>query len=536
MSGGSPAEQSPEPPSTGEPPQAPARRWVPRVLTPDSVEAVNVVELADEFARTRGEPHAGPADRLAAGVIVLGEALATEDCALVAAWLHSAPADVRGPVLSALLAAEPPREVLTDLAAEHAGRARIALLRCEIADLVSGSQVSEPVPLTSHPWGADEAEEARSLLAEAAAELVPERVDLLLRTATCFGVDLPPDRFAAERFAGWWASHPEAGLDPAAWPCGDELVALLRQTLGERLKHSDVVLTAVNEHWWPLLRHTATDPFEPLDAAVISAAVRAKGDARREIVDLFADRLRDPDLPDTPEAVLAALFSAAPPTVDELHRLIGALPATAITESIAQRAFSVLSKAKVTARHLDLLRVLSHHLCADQRELWSEDGRVRSWVAAFSRGAEVGSLDEVSERVLRARLPEVVTALLAAEPRAAVRAIVSAGQVLQRLLMRELPSVWNDERAEESRRDRAVAVAFVLAWSDTATADVRTAYDRELERWARSGRRADHRRISKLLRVSAADHAAGWHEWLQEIVKTPAEPERASRKWWQRRR
>lgn len=535
MSGGIPAE--PEPPSTDEPPRAApaARRWVPRVLTPDSVEVVDAIELADEFARARGEEHAGPADRLAAGVIVLGEALVTEDCALVAAWLRCAPADVRGPVLSAVLAADPPRHVLADLAAEHAGRARIALLRCEIADIVAGGKGAGPVPLTPHPWGEDEAEEARSLLAEAAAEVAPERVDLLLRTATRFDVDLPPSRFAAEPFVSWWASHPEAALDPAWWPCADELVSRLRATLVERLEHSELVLTAVNEHWWPLLRHIATDPFEPLDAAVISAAVRAKGDARRETVDRFAERLRNPDLPDAPEAVLAALFGAAPPTVDELHRLIGALPATAVTESIAQRAFAVLSKAKVTGRHLDLLRVLGHHLGGEQRELWTDDARVRSWLAAFCRGADVGSLEGVSERVLRARSPEVVRGLLGAEPRAAVRAIGSAGPTLQRLLMRELPAAWKDEQAEEPVRDRAVALAFVLAWSDTATADVRAAYDRELERWVRGGRRADHRRISKLLRVSAADHAAGWHEWLQEIVTTPAEPDRV-RKWWQRRR
>ena len=472
---------------------------------------------------------------MAAGVIVLGESLETGDCALVVTWLRSAPADVRGPVLSAVLAADPPREVLADLAAEHAGRARMALLRREVAEVVAGGQ-GDFAPLTPHPWGADEAEEARTLLAEAVAAVSPERVDLLLRTATRFAVDLPPGRFAAERFVDWWASNPGSSLDPELWPCADELVALLREVLRERLQHSEVVLTAVTEHWWPLLRHIATDPFEPLDAAVISAAVRANGDVRRATVEEFVERLRAPDLPDTPEAVLAALFGAAPPTVDELHRLIGALPATAVSEPVAQRAFAALSKSKVTARHLDVLRMLSHHLGPEQRELWSQDGRFRSWLASFGRGAEVGSLEDVSERVLRARMPEAVTALLAAEPRSAARAIGSAGQVLQRLLMRELPAVWNDGQVEESRGDRAVALAFVLAWSDTASADARTAYDRELERWVRGHRRADHRRISRLLRSSAADHAAAWHEWLQEIVTNPAEADRGGRRWWHRRR
>ncbi|SFT09023.1 GTPase-associated protein 1-related protein [Saccharopolyspora flava] len=535
MSGGIPAR--PEPPSADEPPRpAPeGRRWVPRVLTPDSVEVVDSIELADEFARSRGEQHAGPADRLAAGVIVLGKELATEDCALLAAWLRSAPADVRGPVLSAVLAADPPCEVLADLAAEHAGQARMALLRGEIAQIVAGGGVPDS-PLTPHPWGADEAEEARALLSEAVDEVAPDRVDLLLRTATRFGVDLPPHRYTAERFVSWWASHPEAGLDPVLWPRSDDLVALLRSTLVARLQHSETVLAAVTDHWWPLLRSIAVDPFEPLDAAVLSAAVRANGDIRRETVDRFAERLRDPDLPDTPEAVLAALFGAAQPTVDELHRLIGALPATAVTESIAQRAFAVLDKAKVTGRSLDLLRVLGHHLGTEQRELWSADARVRSWIVAFGRGSEVGSLSGIADRVLRARLPELVTALLAADPRAAVRAIGSAGASLQQLLQRELPAIFGDERAEESRRDAAVALAFVLAWSDGASTEMRTAYDRELERWVRSGRRADHRRVSKRLRLSAADHAAAWHEWLQEIVTTPAEPDRATRKWWQRRR
>ncbi|RRO19412.1 hypothetical protein EIL87_04765 [Saccharopolyspora rhizosphaerae] len=535
MSGGIPVE--PEPPSTDEPPEAApaARRWVPRVLSPDSVEVVDSIELADEFARARGEQHAGPADRLAAGVIVLGESLAAEDCALVAAWLRCAPADVRGPVLSAVLAAEPPREVLAELAAEHAGRARMALLRCEVDDVVGGEQAPSATPLPPHPWGEDEAEEARSMLAEAAAEVDPPRVDLLLRTATRFGVELPANRFAAERFVSWWASHPEADLDPTLWPCADELLALLRSTLVERLQHSDLVLAAITEHWWPLLSHLATDPFEPVDAAVISAAVRAQGDSRREVVDRFAERLRDPDLPDAPEAVLDALFGAATPTVEELHRLIGALPATAVTEPIAHRAFAVLGRSKVTGRHLDLLRTLGHHLSGEQRELWAEDARVRSWRAALGRGAAVESLEGVSERVLRARLPEALTALLAVDPRAAAHAIFAAGQALQGLLLRALPAVWNDAQAEETGRDRAVALAFVLAWSDTATADARSAYDRELERWVRGGRRADHRRISKLLRGCAPDLAAAWHEWLQEIVTTPAEPAKARPRWRRRR-
>ncbi len=436
--------------------------------------------------------------------------------------------DVLEPVLEAVLAAAPALPVLTRLAettTQQAGRVRIALLRGEIDEIVRGTPAEHRAPLSPRPWSPDE-EEAASVLVEAAAgAIAPERMDLLLRTATRFDIRPRLGRFgeASGRFVEWWAQHPHAGIDPARWTCGPDMLDLLRDALTRRLTgpNADEVARDINDRWWRLLAPAISDPFDPLDAAVAAAAVATGDTARRETIAVFRERLRSPDHPGTGEAVWEALFRTSPPTLAELKDFVTTLPSTAMSDAVAQRAFAVLEKSTVSGRYLDVLRMLGHHIGDREklRKLWEDDGRLRAWVSSFARkGAQTGaeSLENVSEEVFIARATEITAVLLGATPQAALAVIVQAGNQLQQTLVHELPRVWNDEQVASDRRDQALALAFLTCWQDASSEQVRTAFDKALERWAAKHKQADYRRISKLLRGIEADYAAAWHEWLKD--------------------
>lgn len=536
----------------GEPPEVAAtgsaRHWVPRFLVADPVDVIDAVELAHQFARGRGERVAGEADRLAAGLIVLGEHVSPADCRPLAVWLQDAPApsstDVRGAVLSAVLAADPPRAVLTDLAenlGEHTGRVRIALLRNEIDEILHGDPEPVAQPLGGSPWSEEEADQARLLLESAATAAPPERMDLLLRTAHRFDVPLLPNGFAeaADRFVHWWADHPRVEVAAERWPCGPELLDRLRELLSRRLAgpEADNVRRDVAADWWPLLLGTATDPRSPLDAAIAGSAVAAGGPERQRIVRTFAEQLHEPSR-ELPDAVFTALFEDNRPAVAELRELVAAMPATAVSESVAQHAFAAMERAEVDADYLDVLRMLGHHLGdhGELRELWVDDGRLRSWLTGYPRrGAEAGSLRELSGKVLAARAAEVLAALRDVDVSEALRVVTEAGEGLQRGLGRELPGLFGDAEADSGRRDRAVALAFLIAWQDSTDAEVRASIDQELERWVRGQDRARHRRISRLLRGIEASYAAAWHEWLHNAGADQDAGSRGRGRWWRRK-
>jgi hypothetical protein len=520
-----------------------ARHWVPRFLGADPYDVIEAIELSHQFARSRGEQRPVAADRLAAGVLMLDEDVTGQDAAMALAdWLVNPPAvsttDVLEPVLDAVLASSPQLPVLAKLAeadTEQAGRIRVALLRAEIDEIVRGTPADTNAPLSRRPWSQDEAEETCILVEAAAGAVAPERMDLLLRTATRFDVRPRLSRFgeAAGRFVEWWAEHPHAGVDPARWTCGPEMVDLLRDVLSRRLTGPNAaeVTEAINDRWWRLLAPTVTDPFMPLDAAVSAAAVAAGGAARQEAIAAFRDQLRAPDQPGTGEAVWTALFRIAPPTMSELKDFVTTLPPTALSDALAQRAFAVLEKAKVSGKYLDVLRMLGHHIGDREKlhKLWEDDSRLRSWLSTFNRkgpGAGAGTLKDISEAVFAARADEIIAVLLDTTLQAALDATAAGGNQLQQMLVHEFPAIWNDEQAVPARRDHAVALAFLTCWQDNASEQVRGAFDKALERWAGKQKQADYRRISKLLRGVDAEYAAAWHEWLKEYSQQKPKPTR----------
>ncbi|WP_190818069.1 GTPase-associated protein 1-related protein [Saccharopolyspora pogona] len=524
-------------------PTAAARHWAPRFLGADPYDVVDAIELSYQFARGRGGTPPIAADRLAAGVLMLDETVSGQDSALaLAEWLVAVPSvsatDVVEPVLDAVLAASPGLPVLAKLAETNtaqAGRVRIALLRAEIDEIVRGTPADARPPLAPRPWSPDEAEETCALVEAAAGAVAPERMNLLLRTATRFDVRPRVGRFgeAAGRFVEWWAEHPHAGFDPARWTCGPEMTDLLRDALTRRLTgpNSAAVVEAINDRWWRLLAPTLSDPFIPLDAAIGAAAVAAGGPARQETIERFREQLRAPDRPGTGEAVWEALFRNSAPTMAEVKDFLTVLPSTAVSDSVAQKAFAALDKSKVSGRYLDVLRMLGHHIGDREnlRKLWEEDSRLRSWLSTVTRkgaATDAAALKDVSEEVFTARAEQIIAALIGASPQATLDATEQGGEQLQKMLVHALPAVWNDEQAEPSRRDQAVVLAFLTAWHDTTSEEVRKAFDKALERWAGKHKQSDYRRISKLLRGVAAEDAAAWHEWLQEYSQQKPKPTR----------
>lgn len=378
------------------------------------------------------------------------------------------------------------------------------------------------------------------MVAAAVREVPPERMDALLRTAARFGVEPRPDADAERRFASWWVEHPDAPAEPESWPGRDRLLAALRDELARRLEGpaGPHVREAVRRHWWPLLVPLLADPFELVDALVAGAAVQAGGEPRRAAIAAFRDRLRAAERAGCGDAAWDALFDRARPETSEIADFFAAIPSTDVSESLAQKAIEALPRSTVSGEYLDVLRKLVHHLGQHEsaRALWKEDGDLRSWLSGFRRAPEAAvasDLAGISEPVLDARAPQVLSALLEADPGIAAAVVVDGGQTLQQMLARVLPELWDDEERPEHWRDRAVALAFATAWSDGCPDAVRAALDKALERWARGHHQDDHRRVSRVLRRVDADRREAWHDWLRELPreKPKAERVRGAARW-----
>ncbi|GAA4875773.1 GTPase-associated protein 1-related protein [Saccharopolyspora cebuensis] len=528
-------------------PSAAARHWVGRFLHGDPAAVVEELELAHRFARQRGAERADAGDRLAAGVLASGEPVPDQQAAMeLAGWLVGtrAPEQAIDRVREAVLALPPERAVLARLAeTAHDARVRVALLRAELAGAAAGEPVATS-HLAAHRWSAEELSDATGLAEETAADTAPEHLDGVLRTAGRFGLEPRPTRFAqaAKDFIAWWAQHPQAPVDPRAWPCRAELIALLREELGSRLaEDSGALADAIREHWWRLLAPTVADPFLPLDRLVAQSAVAAGGEPRQQVIDALRDRTRAAERRGHADAVWEALFAHTPPTVAEVRSVLGAMSATMVSEALAERIFPVLESAPASADQLDVLRMLVHHLGSEHeglRSMWEDDSALRAWLANFQRaarapGAGVGELKEIADEVLTARGPEIVAALLSIPPPTAASAAVAGGARVQELLVRELPAVWADEQRPAADRTGAVALAFLTAWSDKATEGARVAFDKALEAWAKRRTSAEYRKVSKLLRGVDADSARAWHDWLKELfdAKPKSTAARLAERW-----
>lgn len=539
--------------------------WVRRFLEGDPFGVVDAVERAHEFGRQRRQRRPEAADRHAAAVLTFDEPAPPEAVDALAEWLRTAPyvleAETWAPVLDALLATDPDRGVLHRLAdvdlGARAGRLWLAMLRAElIAARDSAAGVGDAVPLPAElDWSERDVEHATELVERFVNSAEPERVDAVLRTATRF--DLAPrlERTgeAMERFVHWWAERPRLGFDVQRWSCGEQLVELLRQELARRVERESAesaagterggAAAAVRDHWWPLLLPLVRDPASELDALVLRTAVARGAESRREAIDRCRDLLAKSEADIDVEAAWRALFDEVRPSIEEMAELLAVVPSSAVGEPLAQRVFAVLDGATMSAGLLDVLRLVVHHAGPEHehlRQLWEEDGRLRHWLGALQRTGELPASgvevpQSVSEPVLTARADELASSVLDVSLRVALEIAIGSGETFAQLLAERLPGVWQDSGVGELRRDRAVALAFAVAWSDSAPDGVRRAVDKRLEQWASEHRQGDYIRVHRLLRGVDNDAAGAWQEWLRELSRRPRSQRTPRPREWFRR-
>lgn len=521
-----------------------AAYWVPRFLRADPYDVVDAVELAHRLAREGGRERPSWADMAASSVLLLEES-ELERPGEVAHWLASTSgataSEAAVPVLEAVLSSRPSADDLRRLAAlevpvEIAERTHLARLLAEIEDCVSGrGELTGSVPVVPE-WTAEGREQAVRSVESAAEQVPPQRMDVLLRVATSFGLAPRPRRFhaSARRFVRWWVDRPAADVDLSLWSCGAEMVAHLREELADRLRADGEgrVAQDVRRFWWELLVPTVGDPAAPLEALVIAAASEAGERSRREV---FTTVLRQLDEGDRQEELWNAAFRFAEPSpadvvafFSELHR---------VATPLAERGLEVLEDATVSADLLDALPHLSEHMQSPRHaallELVHHDEALQAWLQKFRRdpGAKAGrAFPALPREVLRSRRCALVDALFDASPALVGKAVLAGGEQLQAEATRALPDIWSavDERAH--RRDRAVVLAVLISSRAGLTARTSRNLNARIDQWVHDSDRRDHRRISRLLRAASPDAAGHLHERIGAAGRGKT-PSKTVRRW-----
>ncbi|MFG1641279.1 hypothetical protein ACGFMK_13410 [Amycolatopsis sp. NPDC049252] len=500
-----------------------ARHWVPRFLRGDPYDAVDAIELTQRFAATADRPSA--ADRLAASVVALGEAV-TRPAQVegLVTWLGgtavSHPEEVLSPIVDGVLAARPPLPVLRNLhqaiqghalTGEPADRVVAAVFAAELG-VLTGSAPAAPGELGA--------------LAEAAANAVPpERMNDLLVLTARFEVRPRIAAFAAgaHRFVRWWADHPDTTASPGRWPCGAELIDLLRDELTGRLDgpHGERHFEDVRRHWWKYLLSTATDPATILDATVTSAAMAAGDSERRdELFDHVSAKLREQPPAVRGQQLWRALFTYSPPTLPELTRFLEEVPTGsvvgwleehvggALDELIGDRPDADGLNALALVRRLGVLPVRAELAACAQ-----EDVKLRNWLKTARGGQPApATLKRISEPVLTARAAQIVAAFLDGFPLSdAIGLVELSGPALAAALLRELPRHWEDGGGG----DTAVALTFVTIGVPATSETAAIRAESQLAKWVKLTHRTRLAAIGKLLGTADEQLAADWGQFVR---------------------
>ncbi len=505
-----------------------ARLWVPRFLREDPYDVVDAIELAQRFAGERDRPDA--LDRRVAAVALLGEPVEHPvHAAELVEWLRGRaapePEEVAQPIAEAALRTGLDLRALRGLheAARRHGfgpelgaRVERALFAAELAALTGE-------PVTAGP-DAPKAE----LAARAADAVPPERLGDVLLLATRFDAAPRIAEFAAgaHRFARWWADHPDAPVRPEQWPCGGDVVDLVRDELTARLNGPDgeKCRAAIGEHWWRRLLPSATDPTADLDAAVTAAAVASGSwDVRRETITEVLVRTSRLPAEHRGEWAWHALFRESAPTAEELTALLRTLPPGPLAGQLEDVVAAVLDRMvgdRPAAAELDVLAEVYDRSALPGRsrlaDLSKEDAGVRRWLAALGEGKPVrpNALAQVTRPVLTARAPDIAAVLLDRVPPAEAAGVVErAGPDLLEVLLRELPRHW-DDRERSRRADVAVALSFVVTGLPATPDAAAGKAERVLLSWLNGAGRERQPRIAQVLRAAGEDHATRWHQLL----------------------
>lgn len=469
-----------------------AAYWARRFLACNPYDVIDAVELSAQFAQARtadARPHPSASDRLASSAVLLGEpSVNAEQSVALCSWLVAQPPlpvdEVVVPVCDAVLSGTANLAALRQLDAamarhgapmELVNRVRLSLLSAEVDAVLAGASDEDRLADPPHPsWAEWQRQHATERVERAAAGVSPERMDELLRVATRFGVEPRVRHFqgAAESFLRWWVEHPDTGIDPSAWSCGEQLVDMLHDELAYRLAGTMARATAVavGQYWWRLLWSKFSDLTLDLDRLVASAAV-ANGDAvtRARTIAAVLVCLRRPDLVGDPEAsslAWAACFDLAAPTTAEMVDFLRAVHPGDLARSVAARIAARLGEVKPTGvshMELDLLRLLAEHGRQPEelalRQLLASDDTLGEWLGRVRSDHAVPKLPADAVRALQVRSDLLLPLLLDQDLERAAFVVRSGGETLLELLVDILPPIWLAP-AGGPRTLHAVAIGF----------------------------------------------------------------------------
>ncbi|WP_236791460.1 GTPase-associated protein 1-related protein [Amycolatopsis sp. GM8] len=521
-------------------PSPAARFWVPRFLRGDPVDVVDAVELADRFAGSSETP----GDRLAAGVLVLGDDVrADEDVHTLAAWLARQPArvvaEVGQEIAAAVLAARPDATALHDLHRALSGRSGPLTdrLRRELraAELNALSAIDDPAERAAFVAGlppvsaatTTETGEATELFEAALAQARPEHVDALLLLAARHLVPVRPAGFAenAGRFAQWWSSRPEQPLHPQGWGRRAEMLDLLKDALAARLSDPRTV-AQLRTHWWRLLWPTVTDATGGIDAELAAAAVAAGDQARHDMIVHAAAHVQGSD---GDVAAWQALFRLTPSVQGELRTFIEALPhghtASDALADLALRAGGA-TRGRPTAYLLDLLRLLAYRNWRPTQgppALWSvQDELLARWLSAVQYPEQISpptrhEMNAVGDHIIAARAGEIVQTLNSGAALSGGTRVHDGGWALHRFLVDYLSRTLHEKHPPPGVNTEILgALALDLSWSGRLAPSETERLDPILQRWTSRLDYEARQRVGKhLVRLDRANGEV-WRNWLKK--------------------
>ncbi|MFR9775146.1 GTPase-associated protein 1-related protein [Micromonospora sp. MS34] len=467
-----------------------ARRWTELFLTEDPLDVVDAVEVA---AASGLSGEAGMAVALAA---ILHRRPGRPEVGRLVTWLREGPPSLvrryGGGIVDLLVEAADqwPAAVLRDL--DRASRAvtfphrgvavRAALIDAERREaLATGRVLAEPAPPAPDGWSGVEEARAVAPLAEALRAARPARFDALLRLCGRFGLrpfvaDLRP---GVERFVLDWADHPEHPYQPQLWACAEEILRVLRHELGQRLTAEPQIAETLGDQWWDVLLREPMRLEQPLDAAVVAAALRHLPPPQQ--YDLIEQCLRTALQARHQVAMVnrtaAVIWTGRPVNLAEADLLRRMLPPRA---PLDPRIFADLGAAVLGYRadpeYVEAVRALAAH------GLWvvppEVDRAVQGHLAlsavldqVLSVRPDVGILNLAAVRVppplVDARMPELCEAIVGAPMAAAAFAVLTHAPQLTEACSRKL-------RGElmANSRPAHVALAFVLVNVERQSAEM----------------------------------------------------------------
>ncbi|MBE1491923.1 GTPase-associated protein 1-related protein [Plantactinospora soyae] len=515
-----------------------AETWVPLFCAEDPYDIVDAIEVAAASGLGRHAPVLG----LAA---TLRRRQTPEQAAILLRWLRDSDRDLlagwRGPVVDLLAESvdELPSPVLLafdevarsgQVPADRVAPVRLALITAEIQRAYRDAEVAGVVlpALPAGTWLPEHQAAAERAVLAALRGAPPAAFDAVLRVASRFelAVRIADIRDEAGRFVDDWAQHRRA-YEPAGWPCGEELDAMLVDGLCEQIARDPARGAGIGDGWWRQRWRGCVNGATPFDQAVLGAAmVHLDPDRRLDLVRLVFRDLPAADDPRRLAGELAEiLWARRPATHEELQLLLDTVPRdTVLPHVVCQALCAELLDGKLTEQVV----VLGHRLRSkgilrsrnrrvadlleadyDLYDLIEQIARLSSANSAKSLESRLGA---IPGPILLLRVDKVVDALLAADAPHVVRRLLSARPELAEPYVRRLCA----DLRRGGRSPARVRTAFYLGTSPHVAGADQTECKQAVRHWlGRAGTRRI-KPVTELVAQLSPDHLSIWQAWVAE--------------------